>query len=505
MTVTTLSRATHLSKFTPTFFDYIIIDEFHHAAADSYQKIIEYFTPKFLLGLTATPYRLDNKDIFSICDDNVIYEISLKQAIERDLLVPFNYHAIYDPTDYDQVSTVNGRYVIEDLESQLSYTERADLIFETYCKMGGKRTIGFCVSIKHADYMVKYFNDKGIPSTAIHSQSQINHKDYDRFSAVESLESGHLKIIFVVDIFNEGVDIPLIDTVMFLRPTESYVIFLQQLGRGLRKYNSKEYLTVIDFIGNYKRAHYIPLLLAGENPAKSERATYTHINQYEFPEGCTVNFDFRVIDLFEELAKRDPLVVRLKDTYWRIKNILGYRPTRKDIYQGSDIPIREFLKDGWLRFLDSLNELLPNEESWLDTPVEDFLKEIERTRFTKAYKIPTIKAFLNDENIVEKVKLESIAEQMMYFYRDHPLHQKDLNNKNTKNWTNWELKHWASLAKNNPVHFLCQGSFFNYDEINKVMYLDNELVDHLSPELARHITDILEYRRIDYFKKRFND
>jgi len=504
-TVQTLSRNEHLQRFSPDYFDYIIVDEFHHAAAESYRSIIEYFKPKFLLGLTATPFRMDNKDIFALCDDNVIYEITLKQSIERDLLVPFRYYAIYDPTDYDQVKMANGRYVVEDLERQLSYKERADLILNNYRKLAGERTLGFCVSIKHAEYMAEYFVQQGVNAAAVHSGTSGSPHTMDRHSAVEALEKGEVKVIFAVDIFNEGVDIPSVDTVMFLRPTESYVIFLQQLGRGLRKHAGKDYLTVIDFIGNYKRAHYIPLLLAGENPWTSKKPVSRRLEDYDYPEGCMVNFDFRIIDLFKELADRDPLPVRMRDTYWRLKQSLGRRPTRLDMYEGSDIPFREYLKDGWLRFLASVEELDPEEEAWLGTPAEEFLKEVEQTRFTKAYKLPTIRAFLHRGTIKERVNLREIGEKMMSFYRDYPLHQKDLNDRSNRNWRKWGVDEFARLAKDNPVKFLSRGRFFHYDEINKVMYLDSEVEPFLSPKLASHVDDILKYREIDYFRRRYKE
>ncbi|MEW6423355.1 MAG: DEAD/DEAH box helicase family protein [Bacillota bacterium] len=504
-TVQALSRWENLKKFSPSYFEYIVIDEFHHAAAESYRKVLEYFKPCFLLGLTATPYRMDNKDIFSLCDDNVIYEISLKQAIERDLLTPFRYYAIYDPTDYDQVKMVNGRYMVEDLERQLSHKERADLVLSHYHKLAGQRTLGFCVSIKHAEYMAEYFAKHGVDSAAIHSGPPGNAQVLDRHNGVEALEKGKIKVIFAVDIFNEGIDIPSVDTIMFLRPTESYVIFLQQLGRGLRKYTGKDYLTVIDFIGNYKRAHYVPILLAGENPWTSRSPGARRLEDYEFPEGCQVNFDFRVINLFEELAAHDPLPVRMRDTYWRLKYSLGMRPNRVDIYEGSDIPIREYLRDGWLRFLQSVGELEPEEEAWLGTPAEDFLIEIEQTRFTKSYKLPTIKAFLRHGTVVPRVKLEEIGEEMINFYHDNPLHQKDLSNQNHKNWKDWGVKEFSQLAKNNPVKFLCRGQFFHYDEINRVMYLDPKIEPFLSPKLAAHVEDIMRYRKIDYFRRRFRD
>jgi hypothetical protein len=487
------------------YFDYVIVDEFHHAAAESYRRVIDYFKPDFLLGLTATPFRMDNQDIFSLCDDNIIYEISLKQSIERDLLVPFRYYAIYDPTDYDRIEMENGRYVVEDLERQLSYKERADLIIGQYHRLAGERTLGFCVSIKHAEYMAEYFSANGVTAAAVHSGLPANDHTMDRHEAIEALEQGEIKVIFAVDIFNEGVDMPSLDTVMFLRPTESYVIFLQQLGRGLRKCPDKEYLTVLDFIGNYKRAHYIPLLLAGENPWTAQPSGARRMEDYQFPEGCIVNFDLRIIDLFEELAVRDPLPIRMKDTYWRVKQSLGRRPNRFDIYEGSDIPIREYLRDGWLRFLESVGDLEPEEEQWLGSPAEDFLIEIEQTRFTKSYKIPTIKTFLREGSIVSRVGLQEIGGKMMEFYRNYPIHQEDLSDRSNRKWRDWGVKQFARLARVNPVNFLSKGRFFHYDEINQIMYLDREVEPFLSSLLAAHVEDILEFRRIDYFRRRFKD
>jgi superfamily II DNA or RNA helicase len=499
-TIQTLSRDENLRAFPGDFFNYIVMDEFHHAAAESYRKVLSYFKPDFLLGLTATPFRMDNQDVFLLCDDNVIYEISMKQAIERDLLVPFHYHAAYDPTDYDLVRESQGTYVVEDLEREFSRLERADLILHHYRKLAGERTIGFCVSIKHAEYMTKFFSKQGILSLAVHSGNGTI-----RDEAIDALKNGQIKVIFAVDIFNEGVDIPSLDTVMFLRPTESYVVFLQQLGRGLRKHPEKDCLNVIDFIGNYKRAHYLPLLLAGENPWAAEAPRGGRIADYKYPEGCLVNFDFRVIDLFDELASRDPLPVRMKDTYWRLRHTLGRRPTRTDIYQGSDIPIREYLKDGWLNFLARMEELTEEEAGWLGTPAEEFLLLVERTRLTKAYKLPTIRAFLQDGTIVERVELDRIGQELMRFYREQPLHQKDLSNLSNRNWKDWEAEEFVKLARRNPVRFLAKGPFFNYDEINQVMYLDPKLEPFLSPQFGRHIEDILEYRRIDYFRRRFKN
>lgn len=501
-TVQTLSREDNLYKFRPTYFDYIIVDEFHHAAADSYRTILKHFTPEFLLGLTATPYRMDNRDIFALCEDNVIYELYLKDAINRNLLIPFKYYGIYDEIDYDNITYRNGKYLVPDLENNLANNKRASLILEKYQLLAKQRTLAFCVSIKHAEFMAEYFSLKGIPSVAVHSGNQNNPYTMYRETAIKSLVKGDIKVIFAVDIFNEGVDIPSIDTVMFLRPTESYVVFLQQLGRGLRKDIAKEYLTVLDFIGNYKRAHYIPALLAGDNPMNPKRTNHLDIS---YPDNCQVQYDFKLLDLFKEMAKRDPMPKRMQEEYYRLQEELQRRPTRVDIYEGSDIPIKEFINKGWLKFLASHNQLTNLEITWLNTPVEEFLKYLEKTSMSKAYKLPTIATLIEDQTTNKEVSLEKIGEKFMLFYTQTPLHQKDLKDESNKDWRNWTTIQFTNLARRNPVNFLSKSKFFNYDEINQIFSISDELVPYLSPELTEHILDILEYRRLKYFRHKFRE
>lgn len=500
-TVQTLGN--HLDRFRKDEFDYIVVDEFHHAAADSYMKVLKYFQPRFMLGLTATPYRTDNRDIFALCEDNVIYEIYLRDAINRDLLVPFRYFGVYDVTDYDRVSVRNGRYVVEELERELSNEERAGLVLEKYLKMAGQRTLGFCTGIAHADYMADYFIRHNINAVSVHSKVNASSLVMGRKEAVKKLEAGELQVIFCVDIFNEGVDIPSLDTVLFLRPTESFVVFLQQLGRGLRKFDGKEYLTVLDFIGNYKRAHYLPALLAGDNPI------YPHsrgkrIQDIDYPDNCVVHFDFRLLDLFEEMAARDPLKKRMVDEYFRLKEEPKRRPDRLDVFEGSDIPFREYVKEGWLRFLHELDELTDEEGAWLDTPAEGFLRDLEKTSMTKSYKIPAVSSFLTDGSIVQVVPLHEVGEQFKVFLLESPVHQKDMQDKGSRNWQNWKDEKFAEVMRKNPIHFLSkQGKYYHYDEINRVFYLDDSIKGYLGSLMAKHVKDILTWRKINYFRKRF--
>lgn len=262
--VQTLGKEQYLNEeyFSKDYFDYIIVDEFHHAVSSNYKKIIDYFTPKFLLGLTATPERLDSKDVFALCDYNMVYEVRLKDAINKGWLVPFRYYGIYDETvNYEHIDYKNGKYDDKQLEEALMLNKRGEIILNHYLKYNSKRAMGFFTSRHHAEYMAKVFNENNIPSAAVYSGEKGEYSE-DRNIALSKLTSGELKVIFSVDMFNEGLDVPAIDMVMFLRPTQSPTIFLQQLGRGLRKFKDKKYLNVLDFIGNYKKANLVPFLLS---------------------------------------------------------------------------------------------------------------------------------------------------------------------------------------------------------------------------------------------------
>jgi superfamily II DNA or RNA helicase len=235
---------------TSTYYDYIIVDEFHHAAAPSYQKLLDYYKPKILLGLTATPERMDNKDILSYFGGMTSAEIRLTDAIDRKLLCPFQYFGVTDQIDLSQVKWSRRGYDLAELENLYTKnTIRATQLLNSMKKyvtdMEQVKGLGFCVGVEHAQYMAKVFNEAGMPSIALHGKSS----DEERSQAKETLISGKIKMIFVVDLYNEGVDIPAVNTILFLRPTESLTVFLQQLGRGLRLAEGKECLTVLDFIG----------------------------------------------------------------------------------------------------------------------------------------------------------------------------------------------------------------------------------------------------------------
>ncbi len=244
--VQTLSA--NLPRFSADRFDYLVIDEFHHAAARSYRRVIDYFRPAFLLGLTATPNRMDGADLLALCSDNLVYECPLNDGIESGDLSPFRYFGIADDVDYTPIPWRGGRFDPAVLTAAVETQDRARHVLNVWREKGGGGTLAFCVTVSHAEFMAQFFRSHGVAAVAVHSGPG----SAPRTESVERLRAGELQVICTVDVFNEGLDVPEVDTVLMLRPTESPVVFLQQLGRGLRRNVGKDSLTVIDFIGNHR-------------------------------------------------------------------------------------------------------------------------------------------------------------------------------------------------------------------------------------------------------------
>jgi superfamily II DNA or RNA helicase len=275
------------------YFDYIVVDEFHHAAAPSYQLLLDHVNPSCLLGLTATPERADNLDVKKFFDNHITAEIRLPDAIDRKLLCPFQYFGITDSVDYSKLKWQRGGYVQSELsELYTADDHRAEMICEktvqTVLDIKNVKGLGFCVSKAHAEYMSGLFNKYGIPSEYLISDSS---KDVRR-SVQKRLLNKEINFIFVVDLYNEGVDIPEIDTVLFLRPTESLTIFLQQLGRGLRLSDDKDCLTVLDFVGQANKNYRFDLKFKalieniGQDIASEIEQGFPHL-----PAGCSIELE----------------------------------------------------------------------------------------------------------------------------------------------------------------------------------------------------------------------
>ncbi|MGL4568845.1 MAG: DUF3427 domain-containing protein, partial [Fusobacteriaceae bacterium] len=354
-TIQTISRDEHMKKFHPEHFDYIVIDETHRAGADSYKKIMEYFKPKFLMGMTATPERTDGYNIFESFDYNIAYEIRLQQALEAEMLSPFHYYGVKD-------------IYAGDMETEFEFLnsdERARHIIEKAefygCDDGEIRGLVFCSKVEECKIFSKKFNEYGFNTRYL---SGGNSED-ERRDAINLLESdGRDKIdyIFTVDIFNEGIDIPKVNQVIMVRPTQSAIIFVQQLGRGLRKSEGKNYLTVIDFIGNYKNNYMIPIALFGDNSYNKDTLRNLMVKGNRMiPGSSTISFDeiskkeiFQAIDTAKLDGKKD-----LTKDYELLKFKIGKIPSMMDfIEHGSRDPYNYVIysKNSYYEFLKNIKE-----------------------------------------------------------------------------------------------------------------------------------------------------
>jgi superfamily II DNA or RNA helicase/HKD family nuclease len=535
-TVQTIGREEYLQSgfFQRDEFDYIVIDEFHHAVADGYKKVLAYFEPKFLLGLTATPERLDNQDVFALCDYNVVYEVRLKEAINKGWLVPFRYYGVFDETtDYDSIEYRQGKYDEKQLEEALKLHKRADLILQNYLKYKSLRALGFCASRGHALFMAEYFVRHGIKACAVISGGGLSTADdsnglsknglannggasylLDRRQAVKKLRNSEISVIFSVDMFNEGLDIPDLDLVMFLRPTESPTVFLQQLGRGLRKTGKKNYVNVLDFIGNYKKANLLPFFLTGDGGGNIGQRSRTVIlpDEEEYPEGCFVNYDFRLVNLFKEMAEaQKELFERVKEEYFRIKEVLGEKPLRLAMYTYLDEGIYAALRNragtnifrDYLSFLAKVGEISADEQALIGTVAHEFLQTIENTSMTKMYKLPILLAFYNNGDMKLFIDDDDIYQSFQEFYANASNAVDMLRDKGSRGYRTWSKKEFVDLARRNPMHFLQQSSPEFFHEEEQGFALNPALKEYLSNSaFVRHFKDIIDYRGRRFFKER---
>ena len=297
ISIQTFNSQDFTTKTTPDYYDYIIVDEFHHAAAPTYQKLLAYYQPQILLGLTATPERMDGKSILPYFNNRIAAEIRLPEAIDRKLLCPFQYFGVTDTVDLDTLKWSAGGYDKGELTrvytlSGAMANRRADLVIGSLLKyvtdINDVKGLGFCVSIEHAEFMCRYFNEHNIPSMFLTGHSP----DEERKTAKQRLVAGEVRFIFVVDIYNEGVDIPEVNTVLFLRPTESLTVFLQQLGRGLRLAEDKECLTVLDFIGQaHKKYNFEDKFAALLSNTTRSVTRETKDGFVSVPKGCYIQLE----------------------------------------------------------------------------------------------------------------------------------------------------------------------------------------------------------------------
>ncbi|MFD1032483.1 DUF3427 domain-containing protein [Metaplanococcus flavidus] len=356
-TIQTISKETTLQQLDPAAFDYILIDEVHKAGAKSYLKVIEHFQPQFLMGMTATPERTDDFNIYELFDYNIAYEIRLQEAMEEDMLCPFHYYGVTD-VEYEEG-------VIDEATAfaKLVTNERVEHILDKihYYGHSGEKVRGlmFCSRKDEALQLSLELNQRGLRTTALTG----DHSQEERLRQVEMLENEQLDYILTVDIFNEGIDIPSVNQVVMLRQTQSSIIFIQQLGRGLRKHNSKEFVTIIDFIGNYKNNYLIPVALSGDRSQNKDNIR-RRMKDTSYIKGIsTVNFEAIAKNRVFSAIKRSNLtdMKLLRDAYIELKNRIGHVPQLQDFIQHNSIDPLVIVQKyhNYYRFLLKLKEIEP--------------------------------------------------------------------------------------------------------------------------------------------------
>jgi len=508
--VQTLGRVSHLNQFEQEHFDYIVIDEFHHASAKTYLNIINYFTPKFMLGLTATPERTDQANILSLCHDNLVFERNLVHGIDEKILAPFHYHGIWDEfVNYEEIPWRNGKFDPDELDAQFATQKRAQHIFKHWEQHQQSRTLAFCVSKKHAEFMSKEFNKvfskQDFQSVAVYSGSATL-----RNEALAQLDRGEIQVIFSIDLFNEGTDLPSIDTVLMLRPTESNIIFLQQLGRGLRLHQNKAHLVVLDFIGNHRsflnKHEILGITLTGKQTDQS------HISGAapQLGEGCYLNIDLQVTDFWQTLAKQYRKTAQ--EDYLNLEAHLGHRPSASEYYHSEVDPTFAKVNKQHGSWFDLIAQ---NTTDSLVIEViktyHDFLfHAVQQTSMTKSFKAILLEAFIELDGFRAPPTIEQLCEKSWHVLSGYPfLHLLEL----SENERSLHATHskWFSYWKKNPIHHSIKADkktniswFTNDNGLFKANFsIDNKHVEALG-DLVKELIDYKLARHVDNKKPKTN-
>ena len=408
--IQTLGRTHHLEQFAPASFDYLVVDEFHHAWARTYRQLLDHFEPRFLLALTATPERTDGGDLLALCDENLVYRCDLVEGIRRGLLSPFRYFGVPDEVDYTNIPWRSSRFDEEALASAVATRSRADNALEQHRKHGGTRTLAFCCSTRHADFMAEHFRAAGIAAVAVHSGAE----SAPRATSLERLERGELQVVFAVDMLNEGVDLPDVDTILMLRPTESRIVWLQQFGRGLRKAEGKERLRVVDYIGNHRSFLLKPQTLfdlsGGDGEIRDALDRYQR-GDLDLPPGCEVTYELEAIKLLRGLLRLSKGVEEVRSYYMDFRERHGRRPLAVEAYHDGHRPDGIRKQHGsWLRFVEAMGDFSKEASILLQGATGEFLDELEKTHMTRSFKMLVVLAMLNADAIPGAIAIDSLVD-----------------------------------------------------------------------------------------------
>ena len=520
--IQTLGRQQHLDRFARDSFDYIVVDEFHHAHARTYRRLIDYFEPKFLLGLTATPDRMDGADVLALCQENLVFRCDAWDGIRAGLLCPFKYFGVPDEVDYQNIPWKNTRFDTEELTKAVATQSRAANALEQYRRLAGKRTLAFCCSQRHAEFMSDFFQNAGLRTAAVHSGDT----SAPRSNSLTAIERGDLDVLFAVDMFNEGVDLPNVDTVLMLRPTESSVIWAQQFGRGLRLAPGKSHLTVIDYIGNHRNflVKVRSLLQPSSELGPSDRTLASALSrlwerEVELPPGCEVTYDLAAINILKVLlSRRLPRLhvgsqlgestkitarrlrpdanedIRIFYEDFRVRQ--GTRPTATEVYHAGFNPrVLRKSHGSWLRFVCSMGDFSESSRRVLDEAGE-FLGSLEGTPMSRSFKMLTLLAMLQEGDFPGQISISELTAKFQHLARRSLVLRNDVGEPVD------DRHRLQKLIESNPIAAWVGGagmggrSFFAYDGFT--FRTTFEMSAELTADFRELVREIVDWRMAAY-------
>lgn len=418
-----LTRPEGLAELDRQHFDYVVIDEVHHAQAPSYRRVMARLNASFTLGLTATPERTDGVDVASLFDDVLAWQASVGDGIAEGSLVPFHYLGLKDVVDFEQIPWRSGRFDPTELEEKLENSERMERLWTAWQADPYARTLVFCCSRRHALYTRDWLRRRKVRSAAVFSGAGGD----PRSGSVSDFINGSLQALCVVDLFNEGLDVPDVDRVVMLRPTESKVIFLQQLGRGLRASENKLRLKVIDFVGNHRvfASRLVHLLSLGNHSA-----TWTDLKKFlkggspDLPAGCLLDLEIEAKELMLKLLPVPQASV--VEAYRSMRDELGRRPSPSELFHHGYLPRTLAARFGsWFGFISEQDDLSA-EERLVFSSFESWLAMLESTSLNKSYKMVVLRVLLDRDALLDGMEIEKLAAACREFLLSHPTLRHDL-------------------------------------------------------------------------------
>lgn len=454
-----LTLPQHLASLIPDAFDYVVVDEVHHASSPSYRRVLAHLKPAFVLGLTATPERADEADVAGLFDDHVPVRVGLAEGIDRELLARFHYVGLPDTVDYTPIPWRNRRFDTETLATAAATHARMERLLEAMQKWPGARTLVFCVSIRHCDWVADWLRERGdLRAVAVHSGDG----SAPREESLDALALGSLDAVCAVDLFNEGVDVPAVDRVIMLRPTESPVVFLQQLGRGLRRTEDKERLQVIDFIGNHKvfLQRMRTLLDLGRKRPPALRDYLDKPQLLELPAGCALDVVPEAIDFLRRLLPKGS-TNELVRVYRELSEARGARPSAGELYRlGYSMRSLRSSYGGWLEFVASEGGLSDAEQE-AHALLGEWFRHIETTSMTKCFKMVVLSVLLERDAFFAPLPIHRLAAESHAWLARDPALFRDIEGVSALPEPRApELSVWERYWSKNPVRAWSKGAWF---------------------------------------------